>query len=96
MRRLALPLALAALVAVAWGLARLAPAPRQDAYARVVAALPPNPPAAEVCAAVQLALGVRLTAEDVAAWKALAARGERPARALRTVVSYRTALGDRP
>lgn len=96
MRRLAPPLILAALLAAAWGLARLIPPPPPDAYARLVAELPADPPAAEICAAAQLAFGVRLTAEDVAAWKALSARGEPPARALRTVVSYRTALGAQP
>lgn len=85
--------ALAALLALAWALAARLPTPPPTVYARVVAELPPNPPAAEVSAAVFLALGVRLSAEDVAAWRAFSARGDDPAQALRAVVDYRRAIG---
>ncbi len=88
--------ALAALLALAWALAARAPTPPPTVYARIVAGLPPNPPAAEVSAAVSLSLGVRLSAEDVAAWRALSARDGDPARALRAVVDYRRALGGSP
>lgn len=87
------PLALVALLAAAWWLAGLVPPRPPDPYARVAGELRADAPTAEVCAAAQVMFGVRLTAEDVAAWKALVAQGRPPARALRTVVDYRRALG---
>lgn len=86
------PLALVALLAAAWWLASLVPPRPPDPYARMARELRADSPTAEVCATAQVMFGVRLTAEDVAVWKALVARGHPSAQALRTVVDYRRAL----
>lgn len=86
------PLCLAALLAGAWGVAQWVPPRPPDAYARTVSTLPARPPAAELMAAAEVGLGVRLTSEDVDAWRAMTAQGVAPEQALRTVTAYRNAL----
>lgn len=110
MRRLAVlwPLpVLAALLALAWGLARALlqpepiaeptppPAPT-DPYAALVAHLPANPAPAAIAAEVLSTFHVTLRREDIAAWQALVAGGTPAAQALRTVIDYRRASGASP
>ncbi len=93
LRRNGAALALAGLLAGAWAVAQWVPARPPDAYARTVADLPAQPPAAELMAAAEVGLGVRLTVADADAWRAMTAQGVAPERALRTVVDYRRAAG---
>lgn len=81
------------LAEIAWALAWWIPSADRRRLAAVAAKLPADAPAAEICAEVDLALHVRLTAEDVRVFRALCARGEAPAEALQTVLTYRRALG---
>ena len=75
------------------GFAPKPPEPPRSAFARVAESLPERPATAEVCAAAETAFCVRLTAQDVDAWRVLAATGD-GARALKTVVDYRRAAGE--
>lgn len=89
----AAPLCLAGLLAGTWAAAQLVPPRPPDVYARTAATLPAQPPAAELMAAAEVGLGVRLTPEDADAWRAMTAQGVAPEQALRTVTTYRRALG---
>ncbi len=111
MRRLAVlwPLpVLAALLVLAWCLARALsqsepvvkpvtqpPAP-PDPYAALIARLPENPAPAAVAAEVLTSFHVTLRREDIAAWHALIAGGTPADQALRTVIDYRRASGATP
>lgn len=111
MRRLAVlwPLpVLAALLVLAWCLARALsqsepvvkpvtqpPAP-PDPYAALIARLPENPAPAAVAAEVLTTFHVTLRHEDIAAWHALIAGGTPADQALRTVIDYRRASGATP
>ena len=111
MRRLAVlwPLpVLAALLVLAWCLARALsqsepvvkpvtqpPAP-PDPYAALVARLPENPAPAAVAAEVLTTFHVTLHREDIATWRTLIANGTPADQALRTVIDYRRASGATP
>ena len=111
MRRLAVlwPLpVLAALLVLAWCLARALsqsepvvkpvtqpPAP-PDPYAALAARLPENPAPAAVAAAVLTTFHVTLHREDIATWRTLIANGTPADQALRTVIDYRRASGATP
>ena len=111
MRRLAVlwPLpVLAALLALAWCLARALshpettaepvtqPATPSDPYAALVARLPENPAPAAVAAEVLTTFHVTLHREDIATWRTLIANGTPADQALRTVIDYRRASGATP
>ena len=111
MRRLAVlwPLpVLAALLVLAWCLARALsqsepvvkpvtqpPAP-PDPYAALIARLPENPAPAAVAAEVLTTFHVTLHREDIATWRTLIANGTPADQALRTVIDYRRASGATP
>ena len=99
---------LAALLVLAWCLARALsqsepvvkpvtqpPAP-PDPYAALIARLPENPAPAAVAAEVLTTFHVTLRREDIAAWHALIAGGTPADQALRTVIDYRRASGATP
>ena len=111
MRRLAalwpLPV-LAALLVLAWCLARALSQPETivkpvtqppappDPYAALVARLPENPAPAAVAAEVLTTFHVTLHREDIATWRTLIANGTPADQALRTVIDYRRASGATP
>lgn len=111
MRRLAVlwPLpVLAALLVLAWCLARALsqsepvvkpvtqPPVPPDPYAALVARLPENPAPAAVAAEVLTTFHVTLHREDIATWRTLIANGTPADQALRTVIDYRRASGATP
>ncbi len=88
------PIALIALILVAWGLSfwvSSATSQTLTPTAAVLAELPDEPSPVDFIATVQARLGVLLTREDVATWHALKTRGHAPEEALYIVLSYRQA-----
>ncbi len=85
--------ALGGLLLAAWAVAHVVPKRAPDIYERTVAGLSEQPAPAELMAAAEMGLGVRLTVADADAWRAMKVQGVAPERALRTVVDYRRALG---
>lgn len=82
------------LLELAWGIAWCIPSASERRMQALAETFSPDAPTAEICAEVDLALRVRLTAEDVRAFKRLCLQGTPPAEALQTVVSYRRAIGN--
>ncbi len=88
---------LAGLLAIAWGLSFLIETPKAQSglsrYTELLEGLDANAPKAEIVAAVNVQVGVRLQPEDLSVWETLKAQGHPAEEALYIVISYRQAKG---
>ncbi len=81
------------LIAAAFGLAWFLTS--KDNPPKRFPVIPQDAPPAEICAIVEVARGIRLTLEDIHAWRTLVASGMTQQEAFHVVISYRSALGSR-
>lgn len=82
------------LLELAWGVAWCIPSSEKRHLRAVAEKLTVQSPPAEICAEVDLAFHVRLTPEDIRAFKGLCAYGYAVDEALECVVTYRRAAGN--
>lgn len=82
------------LLELAWGIAWCIPSAEERRLQAVAEKLTAQSPAAEICAEVDLAFHIRLTSDDIRAFKLLCAHGYEPDEALQIVVTYRRAAGN--
>lgn len=82
------------LLEIAWGVAWCIPSAEERRVQALAGRVTANSPAAEICAEVDLAFRVRLTAEDVQTLKMLSLQGLPFEEALQTVITYRRAAGN--
>lgn len=84
------------LLELAWALACAIPSAGERKLRALAAKLSADTPPAEICAETDLALHLRLTAEDCRAFRHLLLQGLSREEALHTVITYRRALGTHP
>lgn len=82
------------LLELAWGIAWCIPSSEDRQLRAVAEKLTLQSPPAEICAEVDLAFHIRLTLDDIRAFKILCARGYQMDEALRIVLTYRRAAGN--